>query len=81
MLTEMMAMEWAADGIANSVCPGFVHLDDRAIYSQAKLARGRARLCRSAASPRRRTLPRASPSLLGPRAATSPARRWLSMAG
>jgi len=26
MLTEMMAMEWATDGIrANAVCPGFVH--------------------------------------------------------
>jgi glucose 1-dehydrogenase len=46
MLTEMMAMEWAPDGIrANSVCPGFVHTSmTDAIYSQSKLARGRARL-------------------------------------
>jgi glucose 1-dehydrogenase len=46
MLTEMMAMEWAADGIrANAVCPGFVHTSmTEAIYSQPKLARGRARL-------------------------------------
>ena len=46
MLTEMMAMEWASDGIrANSVCPGFVHTSmTDAIYSQPKLARDRARL-------------------------------------
>jgi glucose 1-dehydrogenase len=46
MLTEMMAMEWAPDGIrANAVCPGFVHTSmTDAIYSQSKLARGRARL-------------------------------------
>jgi NAD(P)-dependent dehydrogenase (short-subunit alcohol dehydrogenase family) len=46
MLTEMMAMEWAPDGIrANSVCPGFVHTSmTDAIYSQPKLARGRAKL-------------------------------------
>ena len=46
MLTEMMAMEWAEDGIrANSVCPGFVHTSmTAAIYSQPKLARGRAKL-------------------------------------
>ena len=46
MLTEMMAMEWAPDGIrANSVCPGFVHTSmTDAIYRQPKLARGRASL-------------------------------------
>jgi glucose 1-dehydrogenase len=46
MLTEMLAMEWAPDGIrANSVCPGFVHTSmTDAIYRQSKLARGRARL-------------------------------------
>jgi glucose 1-dehydrogenase len=46
MLTEMMAMEWAGDGIrANSVCPGFVHTSmTDSIYSQPKLARGRAKL-------------------------------------
>jgi glucose 1-dehydrogenase len=46
MLTEMMAMEWAGDGIrANSVCPGFVHTSmTEAIYSQAKLRRGRAQI-------------------------------------
>jgi glucose 1-dehydrogenase len=46
MLTQMMAMEWAPDGIrANAVCPGFVHTSmTDAIYSQAKLARGRAKL-------------------------------------
>jgi len=46
MLTEMMAMEWAADGIrANSVCPGFVHTSmTEAIYSQRSLARARAKL-------------------------------------
>lgn len=46
MLAEMMAMEWAGDGIrANSVCPGFVHTSmTEAIYSQKKLARGRAKL-------------------------------------
>ena len=46
MLTEMMAMEWAPDGIrANAVCPGFVHTSmTEAIYSQPKLARERARL-------------------------------------
>lgn len=46
MLTEMMAMEWASDGIrANSVCPGFVHTSmTDAIYRQPSLARGRARL-------------------------------------
>ena len=44
MLTEMMAMEWAPDGIrANAVCPGFVHTSmTEAIYSQPKLARARA---------------------------------------
>jgi glucose 1-dehydrogenase len=44
MLTEMMAMEWAADGIrANAVCPGFVHTSmTEAIYSQPKLAKARA---------------------------------------
>lgn len=46
MLTEMMAMEWAPDGIrANAVCPGFVHTSmTEAIYSQPRLARDRARL-------------------------------------
>lgn len=46
MLTQMMAMEWASDGIrANAVCPGFVHTSmTDAIYRQRKLARGRARL-------------------------------------
>ena len=46
MLTEMMAMEWAPDGIrANSVCPGFVHTSmTDAIYSKPGLARDRARL-------------------------------------
>ena len=46
MLTEMLAMEWAADGIrANSVCPGFVHTSmTDAIYRQSRLARGRAKL-------------------------------------
>jgi len=46
MLTEMMAMEWAPDGIrANSVCPGFVHTSmTEAIYRQPRLARDRARL-------------------------------------
>ena len=46
MLTQMMAMEWAADGIrANAVCPGFVHTSmTEAIYSQPKLARSRAKL-------------------------------------
>ena len=46
MLTEMMAMEWAPDGIrANSVCPGFVHTSmTDAIYRQPRLARGRAKL-------------------------------------
>jgi NAD(P)-dependent dehydrogenase (short-subunit alcohol dehydrogenase family) len=46
MLTEMMAMEWAEDGIrANSVCPGFVHTSmTEAIYSQRSLARARAKL-------------------------------------
>ncbi len=44
MLTEMMAMEWAPDGIrANAVCPGFVHTSmTEAIYNQPKLARARA---------------------------------------
>ena len=44
MLTEMMAMEWAPDGIrANAVCPGFVHTSmTEAIYSQPKLAKARA---------------------------------------
>ena len=44
MLTEMMAMEWAADGIrANSVCPGFVHTSmTDAIYRDPKLAGRRA---------------------------------------
>jgi glucose 1-dehydrogenase len=46
MLTELMAMEWAGDGIrANSVCPGFVHTSmTEAIYAQPRLARERARL-------------------------------------
>lgn len=46
MLTEMLAMEWAPDGIrANAVCPGFVHTSmTDAIYSQPKLARARAKL-------------------------------------
>ena len=46
MLTEMMALEWAPDGIrANAVCPGFVHTSmTDAIYSQPALARGRAKL-------------------------------------
>ncbi len=46
MLTQMLAMEWAPDGIrANSVCPGFVHTSmTDAIYRQRKLARGRAKL-------------------------------------
>ena len=46
MLAEMMALEWGPDGIrANSVCPGFVHTSmTDAIYSQPRLARGRARL-------------------------------------
>ncbi|HEY6980204.1 SDR family NAD(P)-dependent oxidoreductase [Reyranella sp.] len=44
MLTEMMAMEWAADGIrANSVCPGFVHTSmTDAIYRDPRLAGRRA---------------------------------------
>ena len=44
MLTEMMAMEWAPDGIrANAVCPGFVHTSmTEAIYSQPRLAKARA---------------------------------------
>ena len=64
MLTEMLAMEWASDGIrANSVCPGFVHTSmTDAIYRQSKLARGRAGWCRSAGSPRRATSPTPSPS-------------------
>ena len=46
MLTEMMAMEWAADGIrANSVCPGFVHTSmTDAIYRDRKLARQRSEM-------------------------------------
>ncbi|MBS0550548.1 MAG: SDR family oxidoreductase [Proteobacteria bacterium] len=46
MLTEMLAMEWAPDGIrANAVCPGFVHTSmTDAIYTQPRLARGRAKL-------------------------------------
>ena len=46
MLTEMMAQEWAPDGIrANAVCPGFVHTSmTDAIYSKPVLARGRARM-------------------------------------
>ncbi|MBS0521244.1 MAG: SDR family oxidoreductase [Proteobacteria bacterium] len=46
MLTQMLAMEWAPDGIrANSVCPGFVHTSmTDAVYRQRKLARGRAKL-------------------------------------
>lgn len=46
MLTEMMAQEWAPDGIrANAVCPGFVHTSmTDAIYSKPALARGRARM-------------------------------------
>lgn len=46
MLTEMMAQEWAPDGIrANAVCPGFVHTSmTESIYSKAALARGRARM-------------------------------------
>jgi glucose 1-dehydrogenase len=46
MLTQMLAMEWAPDGIrANAVCPGFVHTSmTDAIYAQPRLARGRARL-------------------------------------
>jgi len=46
MLTEMMAQEWAPDGIrANAVCPGFVHTSmTDAIYSKPILARGRARM-------------------------------------
>lgn len=46
MLTEMMAQEWAPDGIrANAVCPGFVHTSmTDAIYSKPALARGREKL-------------------------------------
>ncbi len=46
MLTEMLAMEWAPDGIrANAVCPGFVHTSmTEAIYSKPALARARAKL-------------------------------------
>ncbi len=46
MLTEMMAQEWAADGIrANAVCPGFVHTSmTDAIYTRPALAKGRAKL-------------------------------------
>lgn len=46
MLTEMMAQEWAPDGIrANAVCPGFVHTSmTDAIYSKPVLARGRAKM-------------------------------------
>jgi glucose 1-dehydrogenase len=46
MLTEMMAMEWAPDGIrANAVCPGFVHTSmTHSVYSQPALARKRAKL-------------------------------------
>lgn len=46
MLTEMMAMEWAPDGIrANSVCPGFVHTSmTDAVYRQRALRQGRAKL-------------------------------------
>ena len=64
MLTEMMAMEWAPDGIrANAVCPGFVHTSmTEAIYSQPKLAQRAPRSCRSAGSPRRATSPMSSPS-------------------
>lgn len=46
MLTEMMAQEWAPDGIrANAVCPGFVHTSmTDAVYSKPALARGRAKM-------------------------------------
>lgn len=46
MLTQMLAMEWAPDGIrANAVCPGFVHTSmTDAIYRKPTLARGRAKL-------------------------------------
>ncbi len=84
MLTEMMAMEWAPDGIrANAVCPGFVHTSmTEAIYSQPKLAKARAgdraaRPDRQAGRHRRRHRLPAGPR----RRATSPASRWWSMAG
>jgi glucose 1-dehydrogenase len=46
MLTQMLAMEWAPDGIrANAVCPGFVHTSmTDAIYTQSKLSRARSKL-------------------------------------
>ena len=46
MLAQLLAMEWAADGIrVNAVSPGFVHTSmTDAIYKQPKLARGRAAL-------------------------------------
>lgn len=46
MLAEMMAMEWAPDGIrANAVCPGFVHTSmTDAIYRDPELGRRRTEL-------------------------------------
>ncbi len=46
MLTQMLAMEWAPDGIrANAVCPGFVHTSmTDTIYTQSKLSRARSKL-------------------------------------
>src|SRR3982074_135721 len=71
MLTEMLAMEWAPDGIrANSVCPGFVHTSmTDAIYRQSKLARGRARLVRRGGSWA------CSPARSSPRSRASPPRQ------
>ena len=82
MLTEMLAMEWATDGIrANSVCPGFVHTSmTEAIYRQSKLARGRARLVPLGRVAKPGDIADAIAFLLARRRATSPARRWWSMA-
>ena len=71
MLTEMMAMEWAPDGIrANAVCPGFVHTSmTEAIYSQPKLARERAWMVPLGRIAKRRpTSPTSSPSCSSPAA-------------
>jgi len=70
MLTEMMAQEWAPDGIrANAVCPGFVHTSmTDAIYSKPALARGRAKLVPLGRVAKPSDIAEAIAFLLGPQA-------------